>query len=774
MVQAPLQGVGVHQSAELGAVVQLSALLDQGANPQGTFDHAPQVSPLHLAAAGGHTDAARILLEGGGRIYAVTPNTERTPLHAAAMANNAALVRLLVEAGADVNARDLSGYTPLALATFMGCSLAVRALIGLAADTNIASEDGGWTPAHLAARLVRDEALEILTSCGTVDLNARDQWNRTPLHWAAFRGTMDNAQLLVQCRADVSLLDADGLCPAQIARACGHVSVADYLAGLPARQVQDAPLPIPSANVDESATYDLASVRRQSYLEVEVEDAPTHKQAAQFLGTSVSGIVDASSVYDLASVRRDSALPPVVDDASSVYDLASVRRDSALPPVVEDASSVYDLASVRRDSALPPVVEDASSVYDLASVRRDSALPPVVEDASSVYDLASVRRDSALPPVVDDSSSVYDLASVRRDSALPSIEVEGVSMYDLASVRRDTALDIAPLGTIAETVLPAFSPVPDDQFNLALHDMSERKHPRGPPLSSSARANIPTFLSGDSQYREGRSKFGREASVAEPQYDEPPREVPPVITVPAESLFSETTRGFLFPVATAEDGYTEARTPGSLVDGSKAGHERIVMTSAWDDDDGNTTSRAVVTAAYVDASEVRAKKAERSAYARLGGLSEQATTINSGDAVSAPARKVGKLNLSPAPLTPVMSLQSRAAGPQLDIVVVPRTIPRVVGGSTRTATSSDDLPAYDEDTVATGEFTFTTVSADGSVVSPVLRGGSSRRGRTPTSSYAEPQDSVPSAYSEPVQTTADYATVQGLPRSSQRRPNTEA
>ncbi len=75
-------------------------------------------TPLHLAAFFGRADAARMLLDAGADVHAVSRNSlTNTPLHAAAAGKHAEVALLLLEHGARSNVDDAGGYTPLQIAT---------------------------------------------------------------------------------------------------------------------------------------------------------------------------------------------------------------------------------------------------------------------------------------------------------------------------------------------------------------------------------------------------------------------------------------------------------------------------------------------------------------------------------------------------------------------------------------------------------------------------------------------------------------------------------
>jgi ankyrin repeat protein len=75
-------------------------------------------TPLHLAAFFGHEEAARLLLEAGADVQAVSRNgLTNTPLHAATAGKHEEVAMLLLEHGAESDAVDAGGYTPLQIAT---------------------------------------------------------------------------------------------------------------------------------------------------------------------------------------------------------------------------------------------------------------------------------------------------------------------------------------------------------------------------------------------------------------------------------------------------------------------------------------------------------------------------------------------------------------------------------------------------------------------------------------------------------------------------------
>ncbi len=70
------------------------------------------MTPLHLAAAGGHLEAARLLLDNRAPVSACS-RTRTTPLHEAVERSHVDVVALLLERGADPTVKNTGYGTPL-------------------------------------------------------------------------------------------------------------------------------------------------------------------------------------------------------------------------------------------------------------------------------------------------------------------------------------------------------------------------------------------------------------------------------------------------------------------------------------------------------------------------------------------------------------------------------------------------------------------------------------------------------------------------------------
>jgi len=105
---------------------------------------------LHFACFFGQPGAARLLIERGALVDAVSNNPMKLmPLHSAASARNLEAVRLLLEHGAPVNARQQWGWIPIHAAAQNGDRAMVELMLKHGADPKLANDEGK-TPAAVA------------------------------------------------------------------------------------------------------------------------------------------------------------------------------------------------------------------------------------------------------------------------------------------------------------------------------------------------------------------------------------------------------------------------------------------------------------------------------------------------------------------------------------------------------------------------------------------------------------------------------------------------
>ncbi len=139
----------------------------------------------------------------GGRIFhraalqkmlaQVEAQDDISPLHFALYMKDEAKARSLIGGGADVSRRTSQGTTPLSRAVDAGFKDIVELLIAKGADVN-AKDNWNWTPLHSAVYGHKD-IVELLIAEGA-NVNAGDGAGRTPLWYAEDNGNAEIVELL--------------------------------------------------------------------------------------------------------------------------------------------------------------------------------------------------------------------------------------------------------------------------------------------------------------------------------------------------------------------------------------------------------------------------------------------------------------------------------------------------------------------------------------------------------------------------------------------------
>jgi ankyrin repeat protein len=135
-------GLDFFDAAAVGNVTVVRSMLT--ADRASVDDRGPDgYTALHLAAAFGQLEVARLLLGRGADPNAVTLNDARvTPLHSAVNARHRDTASLLLALGASPNAVQRGGYTALHLAARDGDEAIVDMLLIRGADATRAADDG--------------------------------------------------------------------------------------------------------------------------------------------------------------------------------------------------------------------------------------------------------------------------------------------------------------------------------------------------------------------------------------------------------------------------------------------------------------------------------------------------------------------------------------------------------------------------------------------------------------------------------------------------------
>uniref|UniRef100_A0A1I7T1X7 ANK_REP_REGION domain-containing protein n=1 Tax=Caenorhabditis tropicalis TaxID=1561998 RepID=A0A1I7T1X7_9PELO len=191
--------------------------------------------PLVIAARNGFADVVQRLLEYGakpsvqGVVEFDNDSIQGTPpLWAAAAAGHLDIVKILVEKGnADVNQATNTQSTPLRGACYDGHLEIVKYLIEKGADPKIPNRHG-HTCLMIAAYRNKLDVVKFLLTTG-IDVNDRTERGNTALHDAAESGNVEVVKILLEKQAGM-FKDKQGVDPLMCAALSGYKNVVEILA----------------------------------------------------------------------------------------------------------------------------------------------------------------------------------------------------------------------------------------------------------------------------------------------------------------------------------------------------------------------------------------------------------------------------------------------------------------------------------------------------------------------------------------------------------------
>ncbi|XP_067294978.1 histone-lysine N-methyltransferase EHMT1a isoform X3 [Pseudorasbora parva] len=167
-------------SAKRGELQRILHMLVEGVDPNLRMNSEKRKTSLHCAAEEGHKEICHILVQAGANLD-MCDVEQRTPLMYACENNHLETVKYLLKAGASTGHKDMRGSTCL----------------------------------HLAARRGHTGVLQYLLSMPSIDVNCKEE--NVCLHWAAFSGCDEIAQLLLDKRSDLHAVNIHGDSPLHIA-----------------------------------------------------------------------------------------------------------------------------------------------------------------------------------------------------------------------------------------------------------------------------------------------------------------------------------------------------------------------------------------------------------------------------------------------------------------------------------------------------------------------------------------------------------------------------
>ncbi|MFC1604420.1 ankyrin repeat domain-containing protein [Planctomycetota bacterium] len=197
------KGADIHfKSVELNGWTALHSAVDKGYKEiaelliqKGVDVNAGPWTPLHVAARSRNRDIAELLIQNGADVNAKDHKGE-TPLYTAIRKKDLGVTQLLISKGANLKVKNNNGYTPLCEAPFAGKDIL---------DLILAKGEYPDT-IYLTACKGDLNGVKIWVDRGT-DVNRKDEFGLSPLHWAVSVGSRDVTDYLIDVGANPNVED---------------------------------------------------------------------------------------------------------------------------------------------------------------------------------------------------------------------------------------------------------------------------------------------------------------------------------------------------------------------------------------------------------------------------------------------------------------------------------------------------------------------------------------------------------------------------------------
>ncbi|XP_037083097.1 transient receptor potential cation channel subfamily A member 1 homolog isoform X2 [Pollicipes pollicipes] len=219
---------GLHQVAREGDSEMMRRLLDSLLSHNERLQRrlnqldAERLSPLHYAARYNRLDTVRLLIKYGARVN-IRGEDGLTPLHLAARYRRLLQTPPQPEEKEDEEETQVTPPSPEEQEETV-----IQVLVANGADVN-AKDMYGLTSLHYAAMRGNDLAAQQLLKCPNVNAEAKDKQQMTPLHMAATYGYPTVTSLLLEMFVPLRCVDEEQQTPLHSAAKGGHQHIVDML-----------------------------------------------------------------------------------------------------------------------------------------------------------------------------------------------------------------------------------------------------------------------------------------------------------------------------------------------------------------------------------------------------------------------------------------------------------------------------------------------------------------------------------------------------------------
>lgn len=206
-------------AAANGHIECVRVLLELGADINSEDNYG--ATPVWIAAQNGHFDCISLLCELGANVTTTARKDKSSPLYAAAYMGHTHCIRLLHQLGCDLNSRDSAGRSPVLVAAKMNRPEAIKVMHELGADIHVCKFDGA-SPIYMAAQDNHVECIRLLLQLGG-DVNLAAVEGDSPIWVAAQNGHAACVQVLLDAGANPNACDQENVPPVSIACLGAHL-----------------------------------------------------------------------------------------------------------------------------------------------------------------------------------------------------------------------------------------------------------------------------------------------------------------------------------------------------------------------------------------------------------------------------------------------------------------------------------------------------------------------------------------------------------------------